>query len=195
MIFELGHVPMAAGYGEALLPLAECKAHVSLEPDETEFDELLAVLRDAAIEFVERYCSVKLGPVVGTTWRAESLPSASCDTVSLGVWPVTEITEVAWLDGDGEAVTGDPEDYRVSAKGVLRPAIGGQWPSGVGGEVVVTFDAGFAADEAPKGLLAAARMFMAHLFKNREAIVTGTIAEETPLGVKALCAPFRPVVI
>lgn len=195
MIFELGHVPMADGYGEALLPLAECKAHVSVEDSETEFDDEIAIYRDAAIEFVERYCSVKLGPTAGLTWSAQGLPSASCATVSLGLWPVTAIDAVAWLDSDGAEVVGDPEDYRVTAKGVMRPAIGGQWPSGVGGDVVVTFAAGFSDGEAPKSLLQAARMFMAHLFANREAVASGTIGGEVPLSVTALCTPFRPVVI
>lgn len=195
MIFELGHVPMADGYGEALLPLAECKEHVAIEPDETEFDGLIELFRDAAIEYVERACSVKLAPVTGLTWSAQGLPSATCETVTLGVWPVTEITAVAWLDSDGGDVTGDPADYRVTAKGTVRPAIGGQWPSGVGGDVVMTFSAGFAAGAAPRSLLQAAKMFMAHLFANREAVITGTISGEIPLGVTALLVPFRPVVI
>lgn len=195
MRFELGHVPMADGYGEALLPLAECKAHLSLEPDETEFDDLIEVFRDAAVEFVERFCSVKLGPTEGMTWSAQGLPSAACATVSLGVWPVTSIDEVAWLDSDGAEVDGDPADYRVTVKGVMRPVIGGQWPSGVGGDVVVTFSAGFAASEAPRSLLQAARMFMAHLFENRAAVITGVISGEIPLGVKSLCVPFRPMLI
>lgn len=195
MMFELAHVPFPDGYGEALVSLDACKAHLSIEADETEFDELIKALRDAAIEYVERYCSVKLGPVTGMVWSAEGLPVSSSDAITLGVWPVTQVTNIVWRDGENVEVVGDANDFRVTAKGALRPVVGGAWPSGVAGAVQVTFDAGFAAGDAPPALIAAVRMMLAHFFRNREAIITGTISAQTPLGVTALCAPFRPVLI
>lgn len=195
MLFELGHAPMPEGYGEAILPLAGCKAHLSIAPGDVEFDALIEVLRDAAIEYVERHCGAKLGPVTGMAWRAESLPCSTRDTVNLATWPVTEVTGIAWLDSGGAAVVGDPTAFRVSQKGVLRPAPGSQWPSGVGGGVEITFSAGFAEGAAPPSLLQAVRLMLGHMFANREAVLVGVVAAEVPLGVAAMCAPFRPVVI
>lgn len=195
MRFELGHTPMPAGYGAAILSLEACKAHLSIAAEETEFDALIEALRDAAIEYVERYCGVKLGPVTGMTWRAESLPCSARDWLDLAARPVTGLTSVTWLDGSGAEVTGDLAAFRVSDKGVLRPAVGGQWPSGIGGGVTITFSAGFAAGEAPPSLLSAVRLMLGHLFAHREAVLAGAVAGEAPLGVSALCASYRPVVI
>lgn len=184
---------MPAGYGDAILSLDACKLHLRVTHDSE--NELISALRDAAIEFVERYCGVKLGPVSGMTWRAESLPSDPSRSISLAVRPVTSVTAVAWQDGDGAAVEGVPADYRISASGELLPLVGGQWPSGVGGSVVVTFDAGYAAGEAPSSLLSAVKLMLGHLYLNREAVVSSGMAGEVPLGVTALCSPFRQVII
>ena len=192
MLFELAHVPMPEGYGEALLSLEDCKAHLRVEGNDE--DELVEALRDAAIEFVERYCGVKMGPVAGMVWRGEALFSrADLAHQDLGVWPVTGLVSVAWKDGGGADVDGDVAEFRVTERGRLRRAVGGRWPSGIAGDMVVTFDAGFAADECPPSLLQATRLMLAHLYMNREAVIVGQVSADAPLGVTALCAPFRPV--
>lgn len=193
MIFELLHAPLPDGYGEALLPLALCKKHLSVE-DSTD-DTLIEALRDAAIEFIEGYCAVSLGPKTDMVWKADGFPACNTTALCLGVRPVTEITGVTWFDSAGEAVTGDIADFRLGPWDDLFPAIGGSWPTGLGGGVEITFDAGFAADDAPHQLLAAARMFLGHLWLNREAVVTGTITAEVPMGVASMCARWRRVVI
>lgn len=193
MRFELGHVPMPEGYGDGILSLDACKAHLRVTHDAE--DDLIAALRDAAIEFVERYCGVKLGPVTGLTWKAQGFPSSSFKSVALAVRPLSAITAITWQDSAGVETDGVVEDFRVSESGELLPVIGGQWPSGLGGEVVVTFDAGYPDGEAPPALLTAVKLMLGHLYSNREAVVTSGVAGEVPLGVTALCAPFRPVLI
>ncbi len=192
MRFDLLHVPMPAEYGDTLLPLAECKAWLSIGEGETEFDDLIAVLRDAAIEFVERYCEVKLLETVGQVWTGESLPGAG-QRLSLALRPVSAITGVTWLDGSGVEQTGVVDDFRLLPSGEVLPSIGGSWPPDVGGGVTITFTAGWPAGEAPKSLLTAAKRFMAYLYMQREAVIVGAVASEAPLGVTALCAPFRRV--
>lgn len=192
MIFELLHAPYDAGYGEALLPLAECKQQMKVDTDDD--DALIEVLRDAALEFVERYCSVRLTETTGLAWKAEGFPCAGRPIV-LGVEPVSAITAIAWLDGNGAAVTGDASDYRVGLHGELLPVIGGDWPSDVGGGVEITFTAGYADGAAPRSLLHAARLFLGHLYKNREAVTDRGSEGEVPFGVRALCSPYRRIVI
>lgn len=193
MIFELLHAPFPDGYGDALLPLAECKTH--LRVTSADEDDLIEVLRDAAIEFIEQYCAVRLGPVTGLRWQAQGFPSAANVPVMLSASPVTAITAVTWRDGTGAEVVGVPGDYRVSAGGDVLPAIAGQWPSGVGGSVVIVFDAGYPEGEAPRSLLMAVKMFLGHLWTHREAVVDSGSMGEVPLGVRQLCAPFRRVLI
>ena len=193
-MFELAHSPYADGYGEALLSIGECKAHLRVTHDAE--DDLIRALRDAAIEYVERFCSVKLGPVTGMVWSAEGWPGCPSARISLGVWPVSAITAVRWRDADGATVDGVPGDYRVSGKGELRLASSGlAWPTNSYGPVDVTFDAGYAEGSAPSALLVAVRLMLGHLYMNREAVVNSGASGEVPLGVSSICALFRPVMI
>lgn len=192
MIFELLHAPYASGYGEALLPLATCKEQLKVEI--TDDDDLIAILRDAALEFVERYCSLRLKETTGLIWKAERFPCAG-QSIKLGVGPVSAITAIEWLDGDGATVNGTLSDYRLGLHNEVLPAIGGSWPSDVGGGVQITFTAGYADDAAPSSLLQAARMFLGHLYKFREAVTDRGTEAEVPFGVRQLCSRFRGVVI
>ncbi|MGF7152505.1 head-tail connector protein [Novosphingobium gossypii] len=193
MIFELLHAPFPNGYSDALLPLAECKKHLRVtSPDE---DDLIKVLRDAAIEFIEQYCAVRLGPMTGLRWRAQAFPCAASIPLMLSVSPVTEISAVTWRDGAGVEVIGVASNYRFSASGDVLPAINGRWPTGVGGSVVIEFSAGYPANGAPRSLLMAAKMFLGHLWMHREAVVDSGSTGEVPFGVRQLCSPFRRVLI
>lgn len=191
MIFELLHAPYPDGYGEAILPLQACKNHLRVDDDDD--DLLVEALRDVSIEFVERYCGVKMGLTTGLVWRAQGFPLAPDCPLNLSVSPVVEITAVNWEDRQGEPVAGSPSDFRVSPSGSLLPKVGARWPVAVGGEVRIEFSAGFVV--APPSLTAAARLFLGHLFKNREAVTDRGIEGEMPFGVRQLCAPFRPVTI
>lgn len=193
MIFELLHAPFPEGYGDELLPLAECKAHLRVTSEDE--DDLISILRDAAIEFVEQYCSIRLGVVAGLVWRAERLPSHSTAKLLLGISPVASIQSVEWSDLAGAPVFGDPEDYRITSHGEVLPVVSGSWPVGVGGGVTITFTAGYEPGQAPRSLLMAAKMFLGHLWSHREAVIDSGTAGEVPFGVNQLCSPFRSVLI
>lgn len=187
--FQLAPYALPGTYGEGVVPLADVKAHLGVLEDD--FDDLIGVLRDAAIDMVERYCGVRLGLCEGLEWHAERLPHP----VQLGVWPVAEVTGVSWLDSDGAVVTGDPAIWRVGVRDMLRLVPGQSLPGGVAGGVVITFTAGFDDTTRPAALVSAVKMFTAHLFANREAVVTGTISGEIPLGFRAMCNAYRMVTI
>lgn len=189
MIFELAHTPYVAGYADGVLPLEDAKAHLRVTSDSE--DDLIKALVLASIEFVEKYCGLRLVETADLTWRAESLPLRSCDRVKLGVYPVSSIESVTWLDSAGEAVTGTLSDFRIGPHGTLLPAVGKSWPSGVGGGVEISFTAGFPDGEVPSGLISAVKLFLGHLYMNREAVVSTGASGEVPLGVRTLCAPYR----
>lgn len=189
MQFELAPFALPENYAESILPLADLKAHLSFTGDETEFDSLIEVYRDAAVDMVERYCGVRLGAVTGSVWRSEALPSS----VSLGVWPVTAISAITWLDATGATVTGNAADWRIVRRDTIALKPGRTAPGNVAAGVEITFDAGF--ETPPAALVQAARMFAAHLFLHREAVITGTISGEIPLGFKQLCGQYRMPVI
>ena len=74
MRFTLDPFALTAEYVEGVLPLAEVKEHLSIDADEDEFDNLLAVYSAAAVDQVERYCELAMAPKVGLVWQAEALP-------------------------------------------------------------------------------------------------------------------------
>lgn len=191
MIYELAPFATPAGYGEGIVPLEDAKAHLSVLTEDDEFDELIAVLRDAAVDMVERYCGVSLSPRTGLVWMADRLPAR----VSLGLRPVTEVTGFDYVDSTNTPATFAVDKLRVAAGGELKPVPGETWPAGISAGIEITFNAGFTEANRPAALVHAVKMFTAHLFMNREAVVTGTIATDIPLGFQALCAPFRPVVL
>lgn len=193
MIFELLHAPYPEGYGEAILTLQACKEHLRVDGEDD--DSLIEALRDASIEFVERYCSVRLRATPGLEWRAAGFPISASVALPLSISPVISIESVTWRDAGGAMVPGVLEDYRITARGDVFPAIGRQWPAGVGGDVSVTFTAGYADGAAPHSLVAAVRLFLGHLYKNREAVTDRGTEAEVPFGVRQLCAPFRRVLI
>jgi len=195
MLFELLHAPFPAGYTEALLPLALCKQHLHADSDVTAEDDLIEVLRDAAIDFVEQYCGCYLGPRTGAVWKGEGFPAADATPLVLGVRQVSAITAVAWQDSTGAAVAGDAGDFRVTLHGDVLPAVGQSWPTDVGGAVQVTFTAGFAADAAPPALLGAARLMLGDFYMNREAMIEGQVQAIVPFGVARLCSPYRRIAI
>lgn len=193
MIFELLHAPFPDGYGEAILSLDACKGHLRVDGDDE--DELIKALRDASIDFIERYCGVKLMETAGIVWTAARFPAGCAGALTLSMSPVRAITGVTWLSQSGQPVTGVPADFRITPRGDVLPVIGGQWPAAVGGDVAIEFTAGYDAGQAPPSLLSAVRLFLGHLYKNREAVVDRGDAGEVPFGVRQICSPFRRVVI
>ena len=192
MIFELLHAPFPDGYGEALLPLETCKEHLRVDGDEEDF--LIEALRDAAIDFVERYCSLKLATTPDLEWYAGAFPRET-DMLMLSMAPVTEITSIAWSSRSGAVVSGDPAGFRITPRGDVLPAVGSRWPRDVAGDIRIVFTAGYPAGKAPPSLLAAVRIFLGHLYTHREAVTDRGAEAEVPFGVRQLCSPFRRIFI
>lgn len=180
--------------GEAVLTVAAAKEHLRVDADVFDDDDLIAALRDAAVDWVERYTGCGLTPR-GFAWRGTPCTG---EAVALPVRPLaaSPVPVAAFIDGAGGAsipVALSP----VLASGRLIPASGVSWPSsGAAGAVTITFTAGFAsvASEAP-ALVAAVKLLLGDLFKLRESSLTGTIVSDVPFGVTRLCAPFRMVSI
>lgn len=191
-MFELAPYALPADYGEGIVSLADAKRHLSIDLAETEFDELIPVFRDAAVDMVERYCSLYLAERVGVVWRAERLPAR----LRLGVGPVTAITGFSWLDSDGESMTGDAGSLRMGLHGEVLPVGRHGWPSGISGGIAIEFTAGFTEATRPPALVQAVKLFLGHLFANREAVMAGgSMGGEIPLGFRMLCGAYRMPVI
>ena len=192
MQFALDPAALPDGYGEAVLSIAAAKAHLRVLHDDE--DDLITALRDAAVQMVEQYCSIRLNPMTGSdalVWRGEVLPRDSRCGVRLGARPVTEIVSVTYLDGANVSQSMDVATLRISDQDMILPVPGASWPGDDAGAVVITFEAGM--DDQPAPLIAAAKMFLGTLYLQRETIVTGGAVAEVPMGFRHLCNPWRRV--
>jgi len=190
MLFTLTPSAPVNGYGEALLPLADAKAW--LRVDGTDEDALIEALRDAAIDMIEQLANVRLGPVNGLVAKF----AAFGERMRVGVGPAATlaVTGIAYLDSDGTGQTIAAGGWRVDPAGGLLPSPGTSWPCSASA-VAVTFSAGYPAGAAPAALIQAARMFLAHLYLNREAVVMDGVGGEVPLGVTTIVARYRMPVL
>ncbi len=191
MLFQITPSAVPDGYGETLLPLAACKAWLAVLEDD--FDDLIGALRDAAIDTVEQYTGCYLAPRTGLIATFAGFDGSGPMRLGRGPEASVAVQAVDYLDASGAAVAMDAGAWRWTVAG-LRPAIGTAWPADAS-EIAVTFSAGFPTGACPAGLLAAAKMFVAHLFTNREAVVTQGAAGELPLGFRMLCDQHRLVAI
>ena len=189
MLFTLTPTAPGAGYGDALLPLPALKAW--LRVDGNDEDELITALRDVAINAVEQYANLRMGPCEGLQATFQGFGGS----MRMGIDPVATlvVTAVSYQDRYGASVDLTDADWRIGVNGGLLPAIGAQWPAG--SAVRVTFGVGFPAGKCPPSLITAAKMFAAHLYANREAVVFNSTTGELPLGFRMLCDPYRTPVL
>lgn len=190
MLFELKPGLVPVGYGESILSLAAAKAHCRVISDDD--DDLIAALRDAAVDAVEQMTMLYLAARTDLQWVGAGF---GADMV-LGKGPNAVVTAIEYDDAAGVVQSLDAGAWRIGVHGRILPAVGTRWPDDLGGEVRITFDAGFAdvGLEAP-ALITAVRMLTAHFYDNREAVVTGTITAEVPMGVMRLISLYRMPVI
>ena len=174
------------------LPVAAFRAHLRLGAgfaDQATGDPLLVQYLRAAISAIEARISKALMSrdfrLILPCWRwadAQALPLA----------PVTAVTAVTMIDGDGVAAAVDPARWRlvvdrhrpqVLATGAVLPGV----PTN--GRVEIDFTAGFGAtwDAVPQDLQQAVMLLAAQFYEGR------TGAEPVPGPVGALLARWAPV--
>lgn len=176
--------------------LADAKVHLRVDAADTSEDALITSQIRAAMGYVERYTGHVLTAreleLVRSGFPAGSAP------IDLPREPVNSVSSVTYSNQTmGAAVIMATTDWRWSDIDPLtvKTAFGTSWPPSANetGSVRVRFNAGYAADAAPPGLVAAAKLMLGHLFENRSAV--GQRLDDAPLSVLALCDQFRiPVV-
>ncbi len=190
MLFHLSPASLPTDYGETILPLARAKAHLRVFASDE--DALIGILRDAAIEMVERYTNLRLLFASGNTDMVATCEGFAA-RLPVGRGPIGTIvvTGIDYVDASGATVALSAGAWRVLPDGFVAPQIGTSWPTS-SGPVSISFRAGYAtAAEIPAGLIAAALLFLGHLYSNREAVVETGMTGELPLGFGALTDAHR----
>jgi len=174
--------------------VGQMRSHLRLSGYEE--DALVTAAISAAVSLIEAETRRAL---ITQTWRA-SIPGVWTDNdpVFLPRPRLIELSSVQFRDAAGAWT--NHTDYRLMDSS--EPA--SIWLTSCPAAVAtpdhdldavwrVTYTAGYGPQHGnvPDSLCAAVKLLAAHLFENREAMITGTIATTLPLGVDRLIAPFR----
>ncbi|MEO0677088.1 MAG: head-tail connector protein [Pseudomonadota bacterium] len=190
MLIEETSVPDEA------LPVAEFKAHLRLGTgfgDDDVQDAVLTSFLRAAMAAVEARTG-KILLLREFSWTLTAWRDATGQ--ALPIAPVTDVVEIVLTDDLGTETTVDPTRYRLE-RDHQRPRIvpaGGTLPSvSEGGEVEISFNAGFAATfgDLPADLAQAVFMLAAHYYENRSDI--GMTGAAMPYGVNVLIERYKTV--
>lgn len=133
------------------------------------------------------------------TWELvlDGFPEAGVPILlPLGTWQAT--TQIDYTNSTGGTTIWDAAKYTTAGTrepAEVTPAYGQSWPSArrVPAAVRVQWRCGYGGGEAnlPTLLKHGLLMLVGHWYQNREAVVTGTIATELPLGVRHIFEQFR----
>jgi uncharacterized phiE125 gp8 family phage protein len=175
--------------GIAPITLIEAKAY--LRVDGSDDDALIIDLINTAAARIES--------ITGLICRRRSVVSGYASftpggrqRIPLRRGPVAELTDMTYIapDGTDQSLPLDQVDLRDFAGApVLRPAFGVTLPAtdGSDGSVQITFNAGYASNsEVPAALRTAARLLVAHWYRNRN-----EGADSVPAAVIDLLMPYR----
>lgn len=165
------------------ISLDQAKAHLRVELDDTDEDELIAGYIVAAREYVEEETGLVL---VRRTivehhkqfWDCRSRatdPRAAQRALCLRAWPVNAVSEVAYTDCNGDAQTlADTRAVTGSRPAKLWPPRNTCWPAISEAEGVdVTLDAGFDDFNVPRLAVQAMLLLIGHWYMHRESVVAG----------------------
>lgn len=160
--------------------------------DETTDAEVEALVKAARMR-VENECEIAL---INQTWtlKMDGFP----DLIELPRPPLSSVTSITYVDGDGTTQTLSSSVYTVdttSRPGRVYLAYGQSWPTtrSVRHAVTVTYVAGYgsAASSVPAPLVHAVKILAAHYHENREAVVVGQTPMAVPESAMALIQAYR----
>ncbi|MFC5370927.1 head-tail connector protein [Brevundimonas faecalis] len=165
------------------IPLAVAKKHVRVLAEDTDEDDYIKDLIDAAVSHIES--------VIGRfilDRRVERSTDSWSDLAALPMAPIRSLTiSVDGVAVDAQVFDLDPDPFHPRA--ILRP--GQSWPSAPAGySIKVEAEAGF-ADAIPAELRQAALLLIGQWFRNRTPVAQARFVTELPNGVAALLVNHR----
>lgn len=181
------------------LTAQEVMAHLRLEDDdENDWIETAIV---AIREIVER--DILNRALITQTWDMAIEDWPDDDELEIPLPPLVSITSITYYDTDDVSAVFASSSYDVRTKrepGYVKLKYGETWPTVAlrpSEGIVVVFVAGYGAEAAnvPAQIRKAMLMMIAHLYENRETIVTGTTATELPFSAEFLLQPLRIIPI
>lgn len=172
----------------ASLPVsvAELKLHARVETDAD--DTLIAIYLAAAVDRVENETRRSIMP---QTHRLTLHRWPQTGLIPLPYPPTVAVSSVSYGDADGEQGSLNVNEYRLfpGEPAHLAPARATPWPAvdAEGGDIQITYTAGYAdAGAVPDSIKAAILLMATHLYEHRVEVVMGGTPIVLPSGVKHL---------
>lgn len=177
--------------------LVEAKAQCRI--DIADEDGLIAgyilAARQAAEDFTRRKLATQTWDyTIDSHWPTEKINGFWRPRIILPLPPLQSVTHIKYFDTNGVEQTLDTNQYRVdrtSYEGRIDAAYGVTWPSVCDQMATITVRMVVGYSAIPEPVRQAILLTIAHFDKNREAVVTGTIATEIPMAAQALLFPYR----
>lgn len=160
---------------------AEAKAHLRLEDDDPGIDQLSRVITAARMT-VEQYLNV----TIVNRSRTLVLDAFPTGRIVLPDGPVTEVTEIAYVDPDGLLVFANWRLTNYPLTDVISPLYGEAWPStrAVDGAVTITYTAGMMTGSpstlANEDIKSAILLVLGDLWEQREGSLVGVAHTVNP---------------
>lgn len=175
------------------ITLNDAKSHLNVSS--TADDALITSQIKAATQLLENKCSrcfVTQTRVLKADTFFDSRYSY-CNRLYPVRSPLKSVTSIAYLDENGASTTLPSSDYVVSTgdqPGFVAPSYNATWPDVYAqpNSVTITYVAGHStvSSGVPENVKQAVRMVVGHWYRNREAVLTGTISKEIEIGVDSL---------
>jgi uncharacterized phiE125 gp8 family phage protein len=177
----------------------EAKRHLNIEVTESYYDSDIESYLYVAQEWVEEFTNLTLFTTsFSAVWS--QFPEDAHGPLQIPKSPVISIGTLTYRDTDGTLVNlnkvTEVQTSLSSKPAVILPLPDETWPDTQYDRVdavTVTFDAGYGATSAtvPHRIKQAIKLLVGHWFRNREAVVTGTISKEIELAVESLLKQIR----
>jgi uncharacterized phiE125 gp8 family phage protein len=145
--------------------LDEVKLHLRIDGDSED------TLIQSLIRVATRLCETYAGLSFTTQTRVVKLDRFRGSDVILPYGPVTEVTSIAYVDGDDDPQTISGSDYTLDTQsGISKIRVLESWPftNNTANNIVITYTAGFGTpDDLPEVAKHAIKMTVALLYQNR----------------------------
>jgi uncharacterized phiE125 gp8 family phage protein len=193
-----GYAPIEAGRIDRTVAPAALAVSVSLAKQQCR------VTHDHEDEFLEHLVNVATDKVlsmtryacIAQTWQLTLDRFPGIDQITLPFAPLASVTSIKYDDEDGAEQTHAASNYSVETglwPGRVRLKSTKEWP-GLNSDinaVRVLYVVGHAsAADVPNELKQAILMAVGHFYRNREDVITGTIASQLQNSMADLVAPF-----
>ena len=184
----------------AVEPITRAEAYLQerLTPTGSPLSHPEDALIDIQIAGARQWAELKTRRALITqTWTMKMDRFPSAGAIQIPKLNLQVVNSIKYIDEAGDQQTWSDALYEVdisSKPGRVQPIDGESYPDTdpTLAAVEIEYDAGYgdASTDVDQTIILAMLMVFGHLYQNREAVVTGTIAVKVPIGAESMIKPF-----